>query len=639
MRCPNCGDTTFIKFRDHYECACCGEYIDNASFSAQEHGAQSDSNKQNKYQSVIDYIQMPRLNESIFGSSLDELLIETPDDPIALCLKEYLFRKDYPDNFKHSIERLADCGFINSEDEWLFPFLISHSEYKYFDSIINVLLRCGILEKYRPLMDEAKIRIEAENENYSNRPRDVFVCYSSNDINTVTGVVERLEADGNSCWYAARNMPHNSVAALDYKQCIEKAIENCSIFLVIMSKNSVLSSDVQWEIQKAAELGVKHRIEYRIDDSENSMLFKDFFDGIQWIDASHNTQYYLLIQRVYEIKHNIPSHEQPKIVFPEETAETATSFADEPAELSGNEDYEYDHDEDAESIEEDKIENEPGELDSLAGKSTQNEPTEDENTAISLFENGQYEAGFQTMEASSSRPNESLTLFYIGFCFEMGYGTERDAEKATEVYNLAESVNNGSDDHLGKFYYLLGRKYARGDFFQKDYTKAFELFSKSAQHGNGHGLCNLGICYKSGIGTEKNGEEAFLCFDRAKEMVPEEAYHQIGLCYEKGIGVRFDDEKAVECFRIASEHGNKKSMCNLGIHYYYGTGIEQNYEKAVECYSIASSDNDAIALYNLAQCYFKGTGVDIDKEKAKELFERSAGLGNKKASHFLIDNY
>ena len=38
-------------------------------------------------------------------------------------------------------------------------------------------------------------------------------------------------------------------------------------------------------------------------------------------------------------------------------------------------------------------------------------------------------------------------------------------------------------------------------------------------------------------------------------------------------------------------------------------------------------------------CYFKGTGVDIDKEKAKELFERSAGLGNKKASHFLIDNY
>jgi uncharacterized repeat protein (TIGR02543 family) len=140
-------------------------------------------------------------------------------------------------------------------------------------------------------------------DHYANVPRDVFICHRSTDAIKAQEILSELELDGHQCWISSRNLRPNDNE--NYWKNISEAIENCSIFLVVSSRNSMLSKDVQREISIAEKLD-KARIEVKIDDSVHTTLFKHFFNGIKWINAisSLNLAMEELKQRVLDLELN-----------------------------------------------------------------------------------------------------------------------------------------------------------------------------------------------------------------------------------------------------------------------------------------------------------------------------------------------
>ncbi len=126
--------------------------------------------------------------------------------------------------------------------------------------------------------------------------RDVFICHRSTDIDIVKQIVTSIEKDGYECWVSYRNLKPNDTK--NYWISIQEAIRSCKLFLIISSEGAMLSKDVQKELKYAVENN-KDRIEYKIDEELRTRLFKDSFDGIQWVDGTDEKGLIYLLDRIH----------------------------------------------------------------------------------------------------------------------------------------------------------------------------------------------------------------------------------------------------------------------------------------------------------------------------------------------------
>lgn len=145
---------------------------------------------------------------------------------------------------------------------------------------------------------------KALEDHYSIIPRDAFLCHRSINKKETDHVLKTLENDGYQCWVSYRNLRPNDND--NYWRNIEAAIEHAKIFIVISSNEAMMSKDVQRELDISEKLK-KPRLELKIDDEVHTSLFKHFFDGIKWIDASNDlnqasielkTRFYDLMEKV-----------------------------------------------------------------------------------------------------------------------------------------------------------------------------------------------------------------------------------------------------------------------------------------------------------------------------------------------------
>ena len=109
--------------------------------------------------------------------------------------------------------------------------------------------------------------------------------------------------------------------------------------------------------------------------------------------------------------------------------------------------------------------------------------------------------------------------FYNG----VGGSAMLDTEKAIEWYTKSIETDNPSP--YGTF--QLGQLYYFGNGVNKDYEKAFELFSRAAELYEASSnndvmypevLKLIGEMYQAGQGVEKNPEKAQEYYDRAEEL-------------------------------------------------------------------------------------------------------------------------
>lgn len=108
--------------------------------------------------------------------------------------------------------------------------------------------------------------------------KTVFVSYSSKDRRFVNEIVSELETMGICCWKAPENIPAGS----SYAREIPKAIANCEVFLLMLSKTS---QDSIW-VEKETDNAITNRrnmIPFVLDDAPLNDAFRFYLNNVQMI--------------------------------------------------------------------------------------------------------------------------------------------------------------------------------------------------------------------------------------------------------------------------------------------------------------------------------------------------------------------
>ncbi len=106
----------------------------------------------------------------------------------------------------------------------------------------------------------------------------VFVSYSSKDRKFVNNIVKTIEDMGIQCWKAPENIPAGS----SYAREIPKAIADCQVFLLMLSKTSQDSIWVEKEVDNAIA-NRKQIIPFQIDKEPLNEVFRFYLNNIQMI--------------------------------------------------------------------------------------------------------------------------------------------------------------------------------------------------------------------------------------------------------------------------------------------------------------------------------------------------------------------
>lgn len=283
------------------------------------------------------------------------------------------------------------------------------------------------------------------------------------------------------------------------------------------------------------------------------------------------------------------------------------------------------------------------------------------------------------------------SLHRVGLLYENGDGVEKNYELARACYEKAASQGNlDSIYRLGNFYHY-GKAMAK-----KDLSKAREFYQKAVDQGLVKAFTGLAIMYFTGEGVERDYEKAFELFSKAvdTENPESEALYLLGFMYENEFGVQRDYDKAKGYYQQAlkgsylraadglkrveeklkragvnqnrenktkeiqnpvktpndevykkktelevcierANKGDMNSILRLGDMYYFGNGNEKDHIKAAYWYRTAAEKGDANAQFNLAAMYQSGDGVPQNEETAKEWYQKAAENGHEEAKKAL----
>ena len=108
--------------------------------------------------------------------------------------------------------------------------------------------------------------------------KSVFISYSSKDERYIKKMTQMLEKMGITYWIAPDMIPAGS----NYAREIPSAIQNCDIFLLVLSKASQQSIWVETEIDSAIYYR-KTIVPFQIDDSPMTDMFRFYLNNVQTI--------------------------------------------------------------------------------------------------------------------------------------------------------------------------------------------------------------------------------------------------------------------------------------------------------------------------------------------------------------------
>ena len=161
-------------------------------------------------------------------------------------------------------------------------FLISHPILSAHDLMFNLLenLPSNDIDAYKSRLEIAYQEAKNKEENYDVYPRDIFICHSSLNETIANEIVKYIEQGGYSVWISNRNLrPNDNV---NYWDNIKFAIENCTLFIYLSSKDTIYSTDVKKEII-IAQKSMKKLLEIKLDDVSSTIFFKKVFEGLKWL--------------------------------------------------------------------------------------------------------------------------------------------------------------------------------------------------------------------------------------------------------------------------------------------------------------------------------------------------------------------
>jgi hypothetical protein len=111
--------------------------------------------------------------------------------------------------------------------------------------------------------------------------RSVFISHSSKDRTIAERVCAYLEAKGVSCWIAPRDVTPGK----NYGAAIVDAIDECRLFVLILTDESNRSGQVAREVERAASNN-DVIITFRVEPVQPSRNLEFYVSSAHWLDAS-----------------------------------------------------------------------------------------------------------------------------------------------------------------------------------------------------------------------------------------------------------------------------------------------------------------------------------------------------------------
>ena len=347
LRCPYCASEGHLEKRgDVWYCAHCGNSCsDNsakkeflrleARLSAQVEGIVDEAMKRHKEEEFYNLRSL--LWEKIHAKYLDsEAIVEICRDIKKLEPHDFLanfFEIANSCSSKEVAEAINKIDVIENAlyIDLIIDFVIKSLVSEYMMPVSYLIERAyknTNLEKFEEYITQYEIEAQKVDSGiYSTIiPRDVFIAYSSKDIDKVIELMQLLENNNISCFVALRNLQHGRGAVANYSTALHEAINNSKIIVFVSSKNSrsiscdAISEELTY-IKDCDLLGAPHefrndyeslperykkpRIEYRIDNKPTvavDVFLREFFADLDYCESAEK-----VLTRVSEYKLKLKS--------------------------------------------------------------------------------------------------------------------------------------------------------------------------------------------------------------------------------------------------------------------------------------------------------------------------------------------
>ena len=165
---------------------------------------------------------------------------------------------------------------------------------------------------------------------------------------------------------------------------------------------------------------------------------------------------------------------------------------------------------------------------------------------------------------------------------------------------------------------------------ERSEQEAFRCFLAAAQGDYTDALCQTGMCYYFGHGTEKDYDQAVSYFRRAAERGHVRAMTRLGVCYETGHGAQQDPQQAETLYRRSADLGDPEGQYCLAALLRRRKDPHAHQEAALLLKRPAAAGMPR-AQYLLGTCYETGDGVEKKPKYAVYMYQQAAQQGHAEA--------
>jgi len=190
--------------------------------------------------------------------------------------------------------------------------------------------------------------------------------------------------------------------------------------------------------------------------------------------------------------------------------------------------------------------------------------------------------------------------------------------------DLLEKAKSGDSEAQRE----VGSSYLNGLKVDRNVTKAYEWYRKSALQSNPEAMYRLGYLYGQGIGIEKDSETSFSWVKKSADLGFSLAQDRVGKSYYYGWFGEVDMEMAYQYLLKSAKQGNANSAFLIASMYKDGIGIEKNIVKSTHWYSLAAQLGDEDAYFFIGYAYVEGEGVEQDVEKGIDWLIKASNSKN-----------
>ena len=252
-----------------------------------------------------------------------------------------------------------------------------------------------------------------------------------------------------------------------------------------------------------------------------------------------------------------------------------------------------------------------------------------------------FKNALEGMQAEAASGN-GFAMYDLGRMHLLGLGCEKNEDAAQEWFAKAYrafQAEEGRAKKPGYMQYRIGKLFSFGYGVEQDYLKAAAWYEKAVANENPFAAYALGSLYRRGQGVEQNDAEAFRLYTMAataEDKPNAYAAYELGRMCKDGAGTDIDKAASEAWYRqayqgflsIERQMADDKLYYRLGQMNLTGTGTEKNLELAREYFEKAAELDNADALYGLGKLYLNPQFAGHSAEKAVDYLFAAAQKGH-----------